>query len=725
MRTILLASAGAVALLATCMSAQAQTSSADGTKEADQRAGGPVETVLVTAERRSENLQTTALSATVLTGPDLSNKGIITVDQLQFAAPAVVINNFGQGIDFNIRGIGKAEHNSQTTTGVITYRDGVATFPGYFTEEPYYDLASVEILRGPQGTFVGSNATGGAVFANTNNPIIGGDYSGYGQGQVGNYTDFALQGAVNVPISDTLAARVAFYGEARDSFYSFKGPGGTEYTGNPGRARWGAGRVSLLWQPTESLTVLFKTDADYLDNGAYAADPVLATNDPFKLTANAPQLAIDRFTRSSLKIDYVFPGGITLRSVSGYQNGNTSYTADLDGTSTGIYTFTDSVDETTWSQEINLISPDTGMVTWVLGAYAQSDSLNFLPPYRFVINTPFPGPGVYALQGTNPKTSFAGFGQVSVNLPAGFQVQVGGRYSFASTKNNVDVFQYGTPIVDQQRATFSNISYKAALSWKANDNNFFYGFVATGFRPGGLNVPVGFGLPAPFKSEKVTEYELGYKTTAFDGHLRAQIDGYYNHYENFQVTIGYPTLPIFGFELNNPNPTEMYGIEAETQAVFGAFSFDAGLGWMHSSLGEFFATDPRVATFTPCDPVTGPASISCFNLKGHEQTYAPNFTFNLGAQYVFNLDGGDTLTPRVNFGHIASQWATLFENPARGDRLTERNILGGQIAWTHGGYIFSLYGTNLTDQHYVGALNSGLRFVGPPRQYGVRIFKVF
>jgi iron complex outermembrane recepter protein len=123
-----------------------------------------LEEVVVTAERRSTNLQTTGISASVLTGADLANKGIMSVDQLQLVAPSLVIENFGQGNDFNIRGIGKGEHNTQTSTGVITYRDGVATFPGYFQDEPYYDISNLEILRGPQGTFVGQNATGGAVF---------------------------------------------------------------------------------------------------------------------------------------------------------------------------------------------------------------------------------------------------------------------------------------------------------------------------------------------------------------------------------------------------------------------------------------------------------------------------------------------------------------------------------------------------------------------------------
>src|SRR6185312_10142367 len=188
-------------------------------------------------------------------------------------SPSLTVNNFGQGNDFDIRGIGKGEHNTQTSTGVITYRDGVATFPGYIQEEPYYDVASIEVLRGPQGTLAGQNATGGAVFVNTNNPILDGGVHGYLQGQFGNYTDAGLQGAINLPISDTFAARVAFYTERRDGFYHITGPGGARYTGNNGDLREAAVRFSFLWRPSSRLTIVSKTDLDYIDLGAYPADP--------------------------------------------------------------------------------------------------------------------------------------------------------------------------------------------------------------------------------------------------------------------------------------------------------------------------------------------------------------------------------------------------------------------------------------------------------------------
>ena len=203
------------------------------------------------------------------------------------------------------------------------------------------------------------------------------------------------------------------------------------------------------------------------------------------------------------------------------------------------------------------------------------------------------------------------------------------------------------------------------------------------------------------------------------------MDAYYNDYRNFQVTIGYPAFPTFGIELNNPNPTKIYGVELQVEAVFGNLSFDAGLGVMHSSIGRFSAVDPRGITTVACDPATGPVGASCINLGGRAQTYAPNFTFNIGGQYVFDLASGDTLTPIFNYGYVSSQWATLFENVALGDRVGDRDVFSVQLAWTHRDFVWTLYSTNLTNQHYVGAVNSGLRFAGPPRQFGVRVLKLF
>ncbi|MFN3435690.1 MAG: TonB-dependent receptor plug domain-containing protein, partial [Sphingomonas sp.] len=149
--------------------------------------------IVVTAERRSTSLQRTPVAATVLTGEDLVRKSVNTVEQLQFSTPSLTVNTSGQANSFNIRGIGKSEISSSVGVGVVTYRDGVPVFPGYFQGEPYYDIQSVEVLRGPQGTFAGGNATGGAVFITETNPTFDA-VKGFATAQIGNYNQVKAQG---------------------------------------------------------------------------------------------------------------------------------------------------------------------------------------------------------------------------------------------------------------------------------------------------------------------------------------------------------------------------------------------------------------------------------------------------------------------------------------------------------------------------------------------------
>jgi len=746
-----------------CGQAQAETAQSAqpqaGTAAASTSATNSDQEIVITAQRRSENLMKTAVSASILTGDDLANKGVKNVDALQFAAPSITVNNFGQGNDFNIRGIGKAEHNTQTTTGVITYRDGAPAFPGYFTGEPYYDIANIQVLRGPQGTVVGQNATGGAVFVNSNDPVIGGGNHGYFTANYGNYNDIGAQGAINLPVSDTFAARVALYGERRDSFYHITGLNGEDYPYNKGDLRMLAGRLSFLWKPVDGLTIVSKTDLDYLKFGAYPADPFTNRfdtypgtsipnpdqSDLFDIKLNTPQAARDKFFRSILRAEYKFDSGIRFRSVSAYSKGNTAYTADLDGTAyptntaptatnpigTRNRTFFDDVDERQISQEFNLISADNQRFTWLVGAFGVWNKYYFVKPFQFVIDAPGVGQplgtvaGQYKLQGTNPERSLATFGQVGFNITPTLKAELGARYTWSKTTNHVDIIQFGLPLADEQTEKFHNFSYKASLGWDVNPHHFLYAFVATGYRPGGLNVPVGLGIPAPFDSETVRSWEAGWKGSFAGGHVRTTVDAFYNAYKNFQVIIGYPVIPVFGIELNVPGKTKIYGAEAEVNVRLGAFSLDAGVSAIHSSLAQFYATDSRAISFLPCNPETGPASAACINLKGRDQTYAPNFTFNASVAYDIAVTPDDTLTPRVGYGHVGAQWATLFENPLRGDRLEARNIFNAQLAWVHRDWTVTAYATNLLDQHYVAALNSGLDFAGAPRQFGIKVNKAF
>jgi iron complex outermembrane receptor protein len=699
-----------------------------------------VETVVVTAERRAVDLQRAPIAASVLTGTDLQKKSVNVVDALMFATPNLTINNFGQGNDFNIRGIGKGESNVQTPSGVVTYRNGIPTPGGFVQEEPYYDIASIEVLRGPQGTFAGTNATGGAVFITEVNPDLNGAYDGYVQGTIGSYTEADVQGALNVPITDDLAARFAFDTERHDSFWTItKGAG---FSGHPGRYQAVSARASFLWRPMQNLDVLFKTDVNYFDNGGYPADPSTATNDIFHIGNNTHNMAIDDGLRSVLDIKYTFEDGMLLRSISGYQTGRASEDIDLDGTNLAGLTFSDIGKSQFWTQELNLISPDTGPFTWILGGFFEHESISLPAKGGFDIGLP-PGFIDVVLTYHTPKQHEAVFGQLTYAITDDLTIQAGARYNHSTfdLKDHQQTLLFGViplatfdvpcvgptpacPVTRTGHQSDSKVTGKVSLNWKMDDRNFFYVFFATGHKDGGQNTTS--NEPANFIPEEVRNVEVGWKWSFWQDHVRTQLAGYWNDYKNFQLSLFDPTTQTSPI-LNAPSAKSM-GIELQAQGTWDRFSFDVNGSWAHSRFGSFFglpvgSTPPGPPVFT-CNTHTGGTDPACVNLTGETLVYAPAWTFNMGMQYAIPLRNGDTLTPRVDYGFVGQQWTSVFHSPAV--RLGDRNIINTQLSydWSDD-WQLTAFATNLFDLHYVAAANVSLRYAGPPRQFGLRLTKGF
>ena len=733
--------------LLVCVSARALTWGAAAwaaepatTGQAASAGSSAIGELVVTAEHRATNLQTTAVAATVMTGSDLEARGVTTEDQIQFATPSANLENSGQSNNLNIRGIGKSETAVTTVVGVIIYRDGVATFPGFFQDEPFYDISSIEVLRGPQGTFQGQNATGGALLVNTNSANFGGLH-GYIEGQYGNYNDGLLRGAVNMPISDTFAARLAFNDEYHDSFAKITGP----FTGNPGRLKESNTRLSLLWQPTPALKVNLKNEYSYIDQGGYITSPQTATSDLFTIGNNAHNLQTDQIFRSVLNVDYTLDDSIDIRSISGFQHARGALKTDLDGTNgTGLANgarFEDRASEDIISQELNVISPDSGLFRWIGGLYYQHDA-TYIPHNGGFTDEIVPGVVFGTIAADFARETIAAFGQGSLNFANGVQIQGGLRYSHTREPSDVssvivDPFFGlipGLPAPASSRQvqvdSESAVTGKLSVNWTVNDTNYLYAFVATGNKPGGANATTLLSLPPHVRAENVTDYEVGWKSTLLDGHLRTQLGAYYDRYGNFQVSIDSPTVANTSLTLNVPTTTVNYGFEASGDAVFGALKLNFSGSYLHSSLGRFFATDPRLAAFISagaCDPGAGPASplTACTNLSGRTLSDAPSWTANFGAQYTFAMGANATLTPRIDYGYVSSEWATLFQNVGQNDLLGARTIVNAQLTYARKAWSLTAYSTNLNDLHYVSQTNSGLRFPGAPRQYGVRLAATF
>jgi iron complex outermembrane recepter protein len=345
--TVLLAYLPNIAHGADASDATAKTASSNDLQE-----------IVVTAEKRSTDLQLAPVPASVLTGAELVARQINTIDNLAFTTPSLTVQSSGENAVINIRGIGKSDAGQQDSSGVLIYRDGVATTPnGLISDEPYYDIDSIEVLRGPQGTFAGQNATGGALFINEANPTLD-HFGGWVEGQYGNYNDVRIRGAVNIPLSDTLAIRVATDEENRETFFNVSGP----YSGNPGNLHEANFRLSTLWQPTEDFTALLKFDYNYINHGGSPAAPFTGlTANVFNVASDSYLAGYEKQYRIVLHLDQKFADGITLKSISGYQDGRLSYSLDADGTATppplGVSPeiFAAAAKDRTVSQEFDLV----------------------------------------------------------------------------------------------------------------------------------------------------------------------------------------------------------------------------------------------------------------------------------------------------------------------------------------------------------------------------------
>jgi iron complex outermembrane receptor protein len=703
---------------------------ADDAPDPQTASAGRPDDIVITAERRRVDVQKTTIAATVFNGEDLKKKGIDTVDALQFATPGLTLQDTGQNVLISIRGVGKSEGGIQDPSGVLIYRDGVSASPGGFLAgEPYYDLAGIEVLRGPQGTLAGANAVGGAIFIRSADPTLD-RVSGFGEAQYGNYNEARFQGALNVPLGDTFAIRAATNLERRDTFYDIKGP----WTGDPGNHREADGRLSLLWQPSDNFKAVWKNDYVYIDHGASPAGPKgRPLSQLFDLTSDANLKAIEQGFRSVLQLNYTFDGGVSLRSISGYQWGRTQFDLDNDGTWAGapgglaplIYTVNGR--ERTLSQEVDLVSPDKGPLTWLLGAVFQDD--NVLIPHNGFVQSA--GPGGTATTGVatqigyqTSRQSWGFFGQASYDITNNLQLQLGARYSTSRLRldDELQLTVNGAPLIVQtingQRQSDQRLTGKAALNYKLGKDGFLYAFVATGQKSGGINPLAAVGsvpgtLAPVFDPETVTDYEIGWKQTMLGGHLRTQIDAYRYDYKHFQLTIFDPASSL-GQVKNASGTTTIKGVEAQAQLKFGGFAVDGGVAYSDSALGKFLAIDSRNAA-------AGPQV-----LDGRTLPNAPAWTFNVGTEYAADLGNGDTLTPRVDVGHVGNRWGSVFQLPSI-DKLNAQTLVNAQLIYgRHDGWQVTLYATNLFNLHYVSSLSmANLASAGAPRQFGLRIRKSF
>ncbi len=724
-KNMLLVTAAVAAAVSSPAFAQEETSA---TEEANESA--PDE-IIVTALRRSENAQKISTAITALSGDKLAESGVAVARDLQNVAPSITITKAGITESVNIRGIGLSSTSPNVANGVATYVDGLFQ-PPITTGFELYDIQNIEVLRGPQGTLVGSNSTGGAVFINSKRPELG-VTGGNLNIDVGSYKNLKVDGAFNMPIGENFAIRFASNQHTRDSYYNDTGVNNNQ----PDSLKEHDERLSALYE-SGPFSLYVKAELAERQTGGYAYQPIAftqfnnpfvngATGVPYQLNYDSKTSVSEKAFNTAAEIKYETAGGTILRSLTGYQNKRFFANIDLDATSllgpVGRPQFQDqAVQEKVYTQEINIISSTDGAFNYVLGGYYQHNLIDVL--LNITGTAPFP---IVPQLFTN-KTNYAGFAQGNYNLSDQFEIQAGVRYNHFKVVGKGAVYLGGLPPANfaaiPQTGTYSDeaITGKVSLNFKPDSNNLLYVFAARGYKPGGLNPP-----GATFNKETVMDYEIGWKSSFFDNHIRTQFGAFYNDYRNFQIDA---TNPISGTNsvINVPGKSKIKGFEAQVQAKLGGLSLNAGAAYVDSKLGTVQIVNRWIPGATASLPLcTGGAVFpSCFDYPaaavtggGSRNLLSPKWTWNASASYKFELSENVSIEPRINYSHVGSQFAYITYAPQ--DLIKSHRLVSANIALTVEELKLDFYVNNLTKEFYQTGITGSNQFFGAPREFGVRL----
>jgi len=714
------ASLGASAFVAFANAFGAQTGVDEGSQD--------LEEVVVTAERREINLQELPTSATVLTAEMLAAKGVDNVIELQTVAPSVAINTYNRSTFINIRGVGIGQSAPTSNPGVAYYVDGMFIPHEQFIAQSFYDIESIEVLRGPQGTLTGQNSTGGAIYVRTPAPNVDG-VSGYIDQTAADTDWYRTTAAVNIPAGQKFALRLSGVYDERGSFSDNIGPSPS----NPGSGRDTSGRAAFRFMPSESMTFDLryehfdrKTDYNAIKN---RNDRV--TSDPFTIEEDAISFLNQKGDRASLEARFNLTPGITLRALTSYLDAETSDQADGDRTATalpvppnlptngantalypGRVSFT-TQELRTWVSEINLLSSGDSAFQWVVGAFYldEQSPVSVLRDNRNTVDFVQSNSSIIT---ELSNTSASVFGQVDYGFAESWALDFGVRYS-EDTQHYTRYAIPGPPPPGCFPCTSAlesdEVTGRFGLKYFAHEDVMVYGTVSKGYKAGGINLDPRL---ASYEPETNKMGELGIKSTVADGRLRINGALFYSDYDGMQLSsltaIGTP--PALLPNTLNAAPAEIYGAELELTGRFGATEFNLGVSALHS---EF--TDNALLT----DSQTNTNRLVP---EGSSVPFAPEMTATAGIQRDFRL-GSWTLVPRIQVSYMDEQLSTPF--PSVATTVPSRTVTDLRLTAIASEKLrLEAFATNILDETYIAAQvqdassATGGIIYGAPLQIGVR-----
>lgn len=684
-----------------------------------------LEEITVTAQRREQSIRDVPIAITALSGDFLEQQQVLTAEALSLYTPSLHIFSEAVNTEFyTIRGIGRANEDIGSDSGVAVFLDDVYIARQGAANVTLFDVQRVEVLRGPQGTLWGKNATGGAINVVTRKPE--GETAGYVGADVGDYGTMNFRAAATAPlIEDKLNARVAIASRERDGLYQNLTTGQ-----DANNIDTQAIRATLGFTPTDATEAFLTADWSRSEQDGVLKSVIVdvpgtlyVLKDFYRVTFPGQETDL-RSARSgihgsqgveqyglNLTIDHSL-GSMNLASITGYRSEDSHHAEDNDRAAERSGDLWSVQDSWTFSQELRLESETEGPLHWTAGVYwfhddgerNQSRYSDFFGPGGLI------GPGSPETQNSSTtfeqkiKTdSLAAFGQGTWEFNDQWSLTLGGRYTRETKDYDINAFAVANvpgadpwslfipdgPFTASDSKTWTEFTPHLSVQFALSDNVDSYFSYSEGFKSGGYNgSPDNAAGVVPFQPEQAKSFELGLKGQYFDRRMSANLAAFFTDFTDLQLQ-GFD--PVTGSPItNNAASAEISGVEVEISGLLGDnFEYNIGASWLDHQFKDYFIEvfDPTIQNGPPFRVV---------DKEGERIGLIPRYNYHVGLSYTWPLAGGGELTlsgDAAGVDKTITVFNTLWSN--------SYEVFDARLAWQSGSnWSASLWVRNLFDEEY-------------------------
>lgn len=676
--------------------------------------------IVVTAQRRAQNVQDVPIAISAISGDALLQAGIRDPRDLSLLVPNLTFQagTAATTTALFIRGVGIGDFNSNTTGAVGVYVDDVFLGANAGKLFNVFDSEGIEVLKGPQGTLYGRNTTAGAIRFSSRKPTD--ELRIDASALYGRFDEVQIEGGIGGPlVADTLKARISGIYNQRD------GTTKNRVTGHDvNDVDMSAVRAIVDFTPTDSLLLRATVHAGWNRGGArqfqhrgqgldFAGNPAFSPSgrplDAFGYADEDNDIyAGDYDIEGEERVD-VFGGSLNaqltldsvdLVSITAYEGVDRYTLEDTDASPNDVITARYIDQPRQFSQELRVQSNTDERLSWILGGFYFDDELKTDSSYdilRVLRDPTAPFGGFDPVIGigdlhfpyTQKTESFAVFGQSDYKLSERLTATTGLRYS----RDRIDL-DYSSfydepglvfPILDfQGQKTFTDVSWRGALSYRSEDV-LYYGSVSKGYNSGGFAGGASSDIRQlqPFDSEQLIAYEIGLKSELLDRTLRFNLGAFYYDYQDLQVFV-FDTSGLIPLQRKlNAGNAEIYGLESDiTVRLMDGLDVFLAASLLHTEYTEF--TGLATADYT-----------------GNRLVSAPQFAASGGITYTIPLEPAGSIRARLDGSYQSKIYLTPDNAPS--SRVGAYGVLNLRVAWVSDDdrYEVALWGKNITQREYV------------------------